>query len=84
MPQKDKPKKKDDEILTFSKFKYLDKLESFAESNRLLENKLNTLIHYQNYKLESPLNSFTDEKLNEHLYNVFKKFKAKTKPSLFM
>ena len=39
MPHKDKPKKSDDEILNFSKYKYSDKLETFAKSDHLLENK---------------------------------------------
>ena len=52
-------------------YDYSDTLEEFCKTDRLLENELNMLICYNEFKLESPLNSFADRQLNDHLYSIF-------------
>ena len=71
MPKKKKVKDEDDDIPTFSQYEYSHMLTAFAESDKLLETELNTLICYRDYQLKAPLNSFNNHKLNDHLYVIF-------------
>ena len=56
----------------YSKYEYADEMQVFKESDRLLEHDLNTLECYKNFEIEAPLNSFSDQTLNDHLYSMFK------------
>ena len=60
----------DEDIPNISGDRYSDTLTGFAKTDRILESELHTLDCYGEYQLESPLNSFSDEKLNNHLYVI--------------
>ena len=71
MSKKAKGDKGKDEILFHNKYNYSETLTAFSENDKLLESDLGTLICYNEYQLESPLNNFNDSKLNDHLYSIF-------------
>ena len=73
MPRSKKNKNADNKIPNYSKYKYSETLPHFAEKDRLLENELNSLKCYEEYQLEAPLNSFNNDKLNDHLYLTYLK-----------
>ena len=57
---------------TNSKYDYTETIQIFTEMDRLLELELSSLECYNKYKLEAPLNSFSDRLLNDHLYTMYK------------
>ena len=59
------------EVPNYSLYDYTDSIQTFNESDRLPETKLNTLVCYQNFQLEAPVNSFSDSTFNDHLYTVY-------------
>ena len=56
----------------YGKHEYTVKMQTFKESDRILEQDLHTLECYKNHVIEAPLNSFSDQSLNNHLYSMFK------------
>ena len=48
------------------------------ETDRVLENELHQLECYKDYKLEAPLNHFSDTMLNDHLYSMYKRRQLET------
>ena len=64
-------KEEDNEIPVLSKYEYLCTLTAFIESDKLIENELNSLECYSDYQLEAPLDSFNDQNLNNHLYIIY-------------
>ena len=71
-------KEEDNEIPVFSKYEYSRSLTAFTESDKLMENELNSLECYLDYQLKAPLNSFNDQKLNKHLYAIYGTKKQET------
>ena len=70
MPKKAKGDKGKDEIPFHNKYNYSEILTAFLENDKFLDSELSSLICYNEYQLESPLNNFNDSKLNDHLYNL--------------
>ena len=70
MPKKDK---KEGKVPNYSKYKYIKVMQTFSETDRLLESELNSLECYGEFQLEAPLNSFSDTILNDHLYKMYHK-----------
>ena len=62
----------------YGKHEYAVKMQTFKESDRILERDLHTLECYKNHVIEAPLNSFSDWSLNDHLYSVFKRKNLET------
>ena len=71
-------KEEENEIPVFSRCEYSCTLTAFIESNKLIENELNSLECYSDYQLEALLNSFNDQKLNNHLYVIYSTQKQET------
>ena len=55
----------------YSLYGYTDSIQTFNESDRLPETELNTLVCYQDFQLEAPVNSFSDTTLSDHLYTIY-------------
>ena len=70
MLKKVKTDKGEGKIPTHNKYNYLETLTAFSENGKLLEVELSSLVCYDEFQLESPLNSFNDSKLNDHLYSI--------------
>ena len=74
--KKPKQRKKDHptgEVPNYSQYDYTDSIQTFNESDRLLETELNTLVRYQDFQLKASLNSFSDSILNDHLYTIYQR-----------
>ena len=82
MPPKHRPKPNKDNISKLSRYEYSEMLDVSSESDRLLESEIQMLVCANEYELEAPLNHFNDNKLNDHLYYIFSKFRGK--PATFM
>ena len=63
--------KKEDKVPNYSKYKYTKMIQTFSETDRLLESELNSLECYDTFQLEVPLNSFSETTLNNHLYKIY-------------
>ena len=70
---KRKIKKSMTKVPNYSKYEYAEMLPMFTESNILLESELNTLECYDEYQLEAPLNTFSDQILNDNLCTFYKR-----------
>ena len=70
MPKQRKNVHPTSEVLNYSLYDYTDSIQTFNELDRLHETELNTLVCYQDFQLEAPLNSFSDSNLNDHLYTI--------------
>ena len=57
----------------YSKYEYTEMMQTFSETDRLLESELNSLECYSAFQLEAPLNSFNNITLNDHLYKIYRK-----------
>ena len=78
MPCSKKSKDSDDNLPNYSKYDYAETIQTFAEMDRLLETGLNTIECYDEYKLEAPLNNFSDRILNDHLYTMYRRRRLET------
>ena len=78
MPCKKKSADSDDNIPNYSDYEYTETIKTFTESDKLLESKLYTLEWYGEYKLEVPLNNFSDTMLNDHLYTMYERKQLET------
>ena len=67
MPKKGK---KEGIVPNYSNYEYTEIMQSFSDTDRLLETELNSLECYDTFQLEAPLNSFSDTTLNDHLYKI--------------
>ena len=74
MPKRKLNKEEDNDIPMFSKYEYSQTLTAFTESYKLMGNELNSLECYSDYQPEALMNSFNDQKLNNHLYVIAKFF----------
>ena len=78
MPHSKENQDPDGNVPNYSKYEYAEMIQTFTESDRLLESELNTLECYGEYELEAPLNNFSDTILNDHLYTMYKRKRLKT------
>ena len=78
MPKRKLYKEEDNEIPMFSKYEYSQTLTGFTESDKLMENELNSLECYLDCQLGAQLNSFNDQTLNNHLYVIYGTKKQET------
>ena len=59
-------------------YEFVDTMPTFMEADRVPEKDLHKLECYGSYELEVPLNHFSDNMLNDHLYTMYKKGKLET------
>ena len=78
MPHPKKRVKSEDNIPNYSMYEFADTMPTFMEADRVPEKDLHELECYGNYELEAPLNHFSDNMLNDHLYTMYKKRKLET------
>ena len=78
MPHSKKNQDTDCKVPNYSKYEYAKTIQTFTESDRLLQSELNTLECYEEYELEVPLNNFSDSILNDHLCTMYKRKRLKT------
>ena len=59
-------------------YEFVDTMPTFMEADRVPKKDLHELECYGSYELEAPLNHFSDNMLNDHLYTMYKKGKLET------
>ena len=65
-------------IPNYSIYEFTDTMPAFVEAEQVLEKDLHELECYGSYVIEAPLNHFSDNMLNDHLYRMYKKGKLET------
>ena len=78
MSCKKKGKDSDGKVPNYSQYEYAETIQTFSESDGLLESELHSLECYGEFKLEAPLNSFSDTNLNDHLCMMYKRKQLET------
>ena len=59
-------------------YEFADTMPTFMEAEQVLEKDLHKLECYGSYEIEAPLNHFSDNMLNDHLYTMYKKGELET------
>ena len=78
MPHSKKRTKSEVSIPNYSIYEFADMMPAFVEAERVLKKDLHELECYGSYDIEAPLNHFSDNMLNDHLYIMYKKGKLET------
>ena len=78
MPRHKKKTKSVVSIPNYSLYEFVGQMPIFVETDRVPESDLPGLECYNNYKIEAPLNHFSDSMLNNHLYGMYKKGKLES------